>query len=526
VSLLDELPRGRWDIPFFAKTFLGIEVHPGQERFFEAIIARNATGWRGAYLTLCVSAGNRAGKTMAMAIAILHSCVYKINKRPPDWTNESDVRRWMREPYEWYHFGIEQEVADLVHAELVKIFESRHEAQQGEMCPLTDQLGPEIVQWEKKYKGDYPWIVLNEVLGGAQIHFRSTTQKALGSLGKAMNGVSMDECGFETNLPFLINEVFQFRRLSTGGQLFLISTPSEGFTDFADEHAKGDPDNPLRKPGHMSLYMSTEENVGYGIDKDMFDAVVASMPPELVPQNIHGRFIQGAKSFFNSAAVDAAFIEDLPERSPSQKERNYIVGMDPALTYDNTFGIAVDHTDRRNVRGVAIDRLRGKQTTEAVLAVAHDLHAEFNPPGMGGNCIVAVDVTGFGGKIFRDQLSGIPGLRGVEFGGSPRTKLKLLLDLKTMIERGHIKFPRHGLWLELRRQLLAYRLSDRKLSTDAVMALAIAVKLVIRTPAGASSSSLPFSFFAPEEPAPKGKQEEFWRNLRRRGTVQKIGTTI
>lgn len=519
-SLLDDLPKGRWDIPFFAERFLGITTNPGQNRFFDEIVKRDLTGWRAGYLTLCATSGNQAGKTLGMAIAILHSCIYKMNKQAPDYQSEGSIRAWMREPYDWYHFGIQQEVADLVFFQMAQLFESRHPAQKGTDCPLTTDLGPEIVDYSKKERGEYQWVRFNPVIGGAEIHFRSTTEKAIGTLGKSMHGVSMDECGFENNLPFIINEVFHLRRIATGGQLFLISTPSEGFTAFSDEWEKGNPKNPLRTPGHMSVRLSTRENVGYGIDSDTFAALVASMPPELIPQNIDGEFIQGSKSFFNSAAIDAAFDPNLPPKTIAITDNRYIHGIDPALTYDNTFSIVLDVTDRNNVIGVDIKRLTGKQQTISVVGLAHDQHASYSVNG--ATCTTGVDVTGYGGKIMREMLSGIPGLRSVEFGGSPKNKHKLLMDTKALIEKGQIKFPREGLWLELRRQLLAYRLADRKLSQDAVMALAIAVKLVVRTPAGGTTSSLPFSYFEPEAPTPRTKEEAFWANLRRRGTVQKI----
>jgi len=523
VSILDDLARGRYDIEFFALRFLGVQLHPDQLRFSNAVIARGANGWRPANLTICCSSGNRAGKTLIMAIVIFHSCVYKTNMRPPDFNDENSVRAWMRAPYDWFHFGIQQEVAELVYQELVRLFESRHEAQKGTLCPLVEELGEDVVKWDGKERGEYVWIRLSEILGGAQIHFRSTTERALGQLGKAMHGISMDECGFERSLPFLINEVFHMRRLSTGGQLFLISTPSEGFNEFSDEWRKGDPSNPLRLSSHFSMYMSTRSNIGFGIDVDMFDTLVAAMPPEMIPQNIDGQFLQGSKSHFNSSAVDLAFDPDLEERIFAQNNHRYIDGIDPALTNDNTFSIVIDVTDRLNMQGVSIKRLQGKQTTLAVVGLAHDDHAAYHEPTGRYTCTTGVDVTGFGGKVMRDQLSGIPGLRGVEFGGQAKTKLKLMMDLKATIEKGQLKFPRHGLWLELRRQLLAYRLADRKIEQDAVMALAIAVKLALRVPEGAASVSMPFSYFLPEEKEPTTDEGRFWRNLRRRGTVQRIG---
>ena len=522
MSLLDDLPKGRWDVPFFAERFFGVKTHAGQNELFEKIVMRDMTGWRAAYLTICATSGNQAGKTLGLSLAIMHSAIYKMNLAPPDWYDEGNVRSWMRAPYDWWHFGIQQEVAELAYNQMTQLFESRHPAQQGRDCPLTTELGPEIVDYSKKERGEYQWVRFSPMIGGSEIHFRSTTEKGIGTLGKSMQGVSMDECGFENNLPFIVNEVFHLRRIATGGQMLLISTPSEGYTAFSDEWEKGNPKNPLRVPGHMSVRMSTRQNVGYGIDIETFNSLVASMPPELIPQNIDGEFIQGSKSFFNAGAVDAAFRADLPAKSLPQNDHRYINGLDPALNYDNTFIVTLDVTDRNNVVGVDIKRLQGKQQTITVVGLAHDQHAAY--VANGATCTTGVDVTGYGGKMMREMLSGIPGLRGVEFGGSPKNKHRLLMDVKAMIEKGQIKFPRSGLWLELRRQLLAYRLQDRKLSQDAVMALAIAVRLVVRTPEGKVTSSLPFSYFEPEAPPSAKKSEgEYWERLRRRGTWQKIG---
>lgn len=524
MSLLDALPRARWDVEYFAREFLGIDLHPGQQRLADAYLLRMPDGWRPAYLNIADSAGNRAGKTLGLATVIFHSCLFKMNQQPPDYLSESSIRTWMRQPYDWFHFGIQQEVAELVFVEIVRILDGRHDAQKGRGCPMTDELGP-IAKYDKKYRGEYPWIVIDPMLGGSEVHFRTTTERAVGSLGKTMHGVSMDEAGFEANLEFIINEVLQARRVSTGGQLFMISTPSEGFTAFADEWQKGDPDNPSRLPRHLSIYMSARENVGFGLKQDMFEAWVASMPPELVPQNVDGQFIQGAKSFFNAKAVDSCFVMSLPDYTPGVVGGQYVIGIDPAITHDNTFGIALDVKDRPNFVGMAISRLRGRQTTTSVLKLAHDLHAAFAQGG--ANAQTGVDVTGFGGKQFKDQLTGLPGLRGVEFGGSAMTKLRLLMDLKSVIEGGRIRLPRTGVWLELRRQLLAYRLPDRKIETDAVMALAIAVKLALRLPVGASSASIPFRYFDPDPPpsAARGESKD-WKDLRRRGTFQRLGDLV
>jgi len=492
-TLLEEFQQARWDIARFAR-LLGIDAHDGQRRFWDAMLARDPSGWRAAYLTLALSAGNRAGKTLAIAIAILHSCFYKTALRPLDpRATDREAEVWAKAPYDWFHFGIQQEVGELVYFEMVNIFSGRHPAQKGKGCPLADLLGEQLATWDVKERGEYRLVTLHPLFGGAAIHFRTTNERALGSLGKDMHGISFDECGFEQNLTFIINEVLHLRRLGTGGQLLLTSTPSEGFTEFSDEWKHGDPGNPLRLPDRISLRMSTRENIGYGIDQTMFDRLVRGMPPDLVPQNIDGYFIEGRRAFFNSRAVDIAFRRDLPLITEPVSGHRYVMGIDPAATHDETWALVLDVTVSGRTTAVLAERRQGKQSVLGVVKMLKETHDAYNENG--ARCSSAIDSTGFGGSVFRDLLSGIHPLRSVEFGGTNRKKLKMLANLKGLIEQGRMQFPREGPWLELRRQLLAYRIDDKKLKTDAVMALCVAITEVVRSPMDGGTDHAPFDIF-------------------------------
>jgi hypothetical protein len=488
-----DLATGRWDIDFFARRFLGIDPHPGQSRFFNAVLMRDQTGWRPRYLDINLSAGNRAGKTLAEAIAHFHSTFYKLGQKPPSMRDEQSLRRWMLLDYEWYHFAIAQETSELAFIEITRILQGTHEAQK-HGCPLTQELGPLVARWDKKYRGEYLWLQIHPAFGGGSIHYRTTGEKAIGSLGKDMHGVSYDEGAFDPNFDFVMNEVLHMRRLSTGGQLWAVGTSTEGLTAFADHWFKGDPDAPDRKPDSMSLRMSTRENIGYGIDRLMFDRLVASMPPELVPQNIDGLFLEGRKSFFSQAAVDAMFVDTLDEHVAAKRGHVYVQGADPALTFDSTWSIVLDVAKTGVATGVSAQHQTGRTTGPVIAALVTDQHRAYD--GRDYACTTGIDSTGFGGAMFRDLLP-IP-VRSVEFGGTRGKKLKLLNDLKKAIETGSLRFPRSGPWLVLRRQLLGYRLDDRKLSTDAVMALAVAVKMANLNPVG-SQPSAPFDYFGSEQ---------------------------
>lgn len=503
-----DLARGRWDVEFFARRFLGVELHPGQRRFVEAYIQRARDGIRPRYWWVIVSAGNRAGKTLACAVIILHSCLYKIGLPPPDFSPDG-LERWRKEPYYWFHFGIQQEIADLVYNDIVNLLSGIHPAQRGNGCPLADDLGgpTNVAAWDRKYQGDYRWIVFAPYLSGAEVHFRTTGERAIGSLGRNMHGISFDEVGFERNLDFIVNEVLHMRRLGTGGQLILISTPTEGFVEFADLWATGDPANPERKPGRVALRMSTRENVGYGLDPEVFNDMVADMPPELVPQNIDGQFIQAREAFFSASSVRGAFFDWLPERTPPLPAHTYVLGIDPALVFDSTWGVVLDlvvlpgdaDIGLISACGVDIRRLRGKQTARSVIKLIRELYDAYDNPARGATCTIAIDTTGMGKVLYSLLRDEVPEAQivNVEFGGAGKGKQKLLDDLRTMLDEGRLALPAEGLWWELRRQLLRYRLLDAKLRTDAVMALACAVQ-GIRRAGGGGSRSIPFEYHLAE----------------------------
>jgi hypothetical protein len=494
-----DLARGRWDIEFWADRFLGITGHPGQVRFWHTALGRTSNGWMAAWLTFCLSAGNRAGKTLGLAVYILHATFYKIGTQPPDWTNERSVWTYVKSDYQWFHFGIQQEIADLVFHDIVRIRGGIHESQKTRGCPLVEALGTDVMDVSRKYRGDYPWVTWHEVVGGGEIHFRSTSERALGSLGKDMHGISFDECAFDPQLQFIVDEVLHNRRLGTGGQLILVSTATEGMTAFADLWTLGDPDSPDRWPSRMSLRMSTRENVGFGLNAEMFARLIAQMPEYLIPQNIDGFFIESKKAYFGSRAVDLCFVDDpdLPEETPHAKGHRYTHGVDPALTYDSSWSIVLDMTDRQHLRGVRVRRKTGRQTTLSVSAMVQEGHRAYHTNESW--CSTALDATGFGGKMMKDAIGDLHPLRAVEFGGTKSKKLKLLYDLKAEIESGRLMLPRVGLWLTLRRQLFGYRLEDRKLETDAVMALALAIREAIRQPSQPADGR--FDFFGSGVPS-------------------------
>ena len=413
-----------------------------------------------------------------MAVAVFHSAFYKLGVQPPDGT-DNDAMRWQSTPYEWYHVGIQQETAELVHREISMILEGGHPAQRGRGCPLITEVG-KVVDHTKKYRGEYLWLQFHPLVGGANVHFRTTQDKAKALLGKDMNGISFDEAAFEPHLLQIYQEVLNLRRLSTGGQLHFIGTPTEGINDYADLWEMGNPDRPDRDPQVYSVRLSTRDNVGYGLTPDTFDAIIRQQSEYLIPQNVDGYFIESRDAYFSSESIDSCF-EDIPEEEAPGVRRRYVQGCDPGISSDATWTIILDHTDATRIVGVRARTRSGKQTIQAVVNMVRENHLLYNQDS---SCTTIVDETGFGGKLFKQEFSVIKPLRGFDFGGTKAKKLEVLSDLRAVMDKKMIRFPRTGVWMRLRRQLLSYKLDDKKIEQDAVMALAIAVRHAIRNQGG------------------------------------------
>jgi hypothetical protein len=470
----------------FARHRLGIDLHVGQLAFGGLVLARSDRQPHSAkFLTLLLAAGNRAAKTTALAVLIIFCCLEKTNRHRP--VTDVEVIGWMKAEYHWYHFGISQETADLVYGDIVRLLSGTHEGQLGRGCPLT--LAGPVAEWVAKEYGEYRWVRFATDWGGAQVHFRTTGEKALASLGKDMHGISFDEAGIERNLPFLIKEVFNLRRLGTGGQLLMVSTPSEELgSDFADNWELGNPENPKRLPTWRSMRMSTRDNIGYGLRQFEFDRLIADMDARTIRQNIEGEFLQSKAAYFNGANVDAAFILGIPERTPARNRGIYLQGVDPAKSADSAWSIVLQLVPNTSdptkpfLVGVRAEQKRGQKSTETLIALAVDAHNAYDVGRLGAKCYTASDVVGFGGKIFLELVrEHIPDLTSVEFGGTILKKRMMLGDLRTIIDEGRLLLPSEGIWLEVRRQLLNYKLEDRKIEQDSVMALTCVVYLLRRT---------------------------------------------
>lgn len=514
----DTWQRSKWDVEFFAKAYLGIRLHPGQVEFADAYLQRTTSGWRAQYLNITVSAGNRAGKTLTLAIIILHSCIFRMGLQPPeDLDDPVAVNHWGEMPYHWWHFAVEQGPAEQVFSEIATILGGTHAAQK-RGCPWTNAMGEgnrnvgvsrianlsnlqDQYEWATgpKERSEYAWIKFAREFGGAEVHFRSTKAKALSAIGQNMHGLSFDEAGLEPNLTYLLEDVMHARRLTTGGQFIVISTPSVATsTEFMDLWYTGDPEDPFRDPRRLSLRMSSTLNIGYGMDRETYEALVAGQSEGWINQNIHGMFEQAHDAWFSKPMIDAGFKDGLPESEEPVMGMVYLHALDPGLK-DKCWSLVFRVTSTGTLRGVSIDRQVGKQTTRGIVALGARYHLRY---AMSGKTYIdtGVDTTALGGHMFRDLiLEQIDAVKSIEFGGNGKVKREMLSDLRSLFDEGRIEMPKGGYWDEAHKQCANYKLLDRKIEQDIVMALAIIAKLFRAAPRSTTEPAQTFEY-GPDDP--------------------------
>jgi hypothetical protein len=106
-----------------------------------------------------------------------------------------------------------------------------------------------------------------------------------------------------------------------------------------------------------------------------------------------------------------------------------------------------------------------------------------------GSAITVFDKTGMGGKIISEQLMDLRPQKGLELAGQNNIKLQMLANLRAALSTKKLILPQA--WTGVRREILNYRLDDKTIQNDRVMALAMATWIAAK---GYGGSAAPIDF--------------------------------
>lgn len=481
LELFEKLARGRTDIEYFFREILGIEPNRAQRRWFR-LVRPDENGWEWRLKLVAHVAANQIGKTLGLGGLILWACIYKIG------VDTSNAKDWLERPYVWFHLAPSQQQAYLTLNDIRLIIAGSHPAQRGP-CRLPAGFVIET-KIEQYYDGLLFW-------NGAVCQFRTTEDQAKALQGRRAAGISYDEAAFEDHLKHVINTVLMMRLISTGGPLWLVSTPN-GINDYYEVcqaiiEGGLEVDERLweSEAEQCGLVWSTiTDNEGFGLSSEEIARMEANLDESTKEQQLRGAFLEPSEAFFVPAVeVIKAWTKKLEHEELPIPGHKYVIFWDPSVASDPTAVVVLDVT-KEPWRGVFFKHYLRPPNVQTLIHDIYALHALYGGAkdrvGRRSSVVTGFDSTSMGGAMLKQQLATLHPARAINLAG-PRAKLDLLTDARAALLKRRVVVP--ATWVRLQREVLNYRLKDEKLTQDTVIALAGAVHLAARGFSGASRAS-------------------------------------
>lgn len=284
------------------------------------------------------------------------------------------------------------------------------------------------------------------------IMVRTAAREGVYLRGHRFDRVIVDEADYLSER--LINEAVRMTLADVGGQLVLISTPRARRGLVYRELQRG-------LAGDPTVYAqqgATWENPN--VDHDYIRSLRDRMTASAWQREVEGVYADDDAAVFGWAHIQAAYEEarwQLPEAP--QEGRRYVQGVDLAKSEDWTVHTVLDATSKP-YRLVHFERYQ-RQPWPVVAQRIRELHRRYQCHQ------TLIDATGVGDAVL-DEVRDVA--QGFVF--TQRSKLDLLTGLQVALEKRELRFP---FVRELVDELQGYAWDDARLSTDCVMALALAV---------------------------------------------------
>lgn len=286
---------------------------------------------------------------------------------------------------------------------------------------------------------------------GSEITVRTAAREGIYLRGHKFHRVIVDEADYLSEK--LINEVVRMTLADVGGQLVLISTPRAKRGLVYRELQRG-------LAGDSRVYAqtgSTFENPN--VDHAYIESLRERMTASAWQREVEGVYTDDDAAVFAWPHIQAAY-EGAAWTLPVQPDpkRRYVAGWDLAKAEDWTVGYVLDAT-QKPYQLVYAERFQ-RLPWPAVGARIREVHQRY------GCHQTLIDATGVGAAVL-DEVRDVA--QGYVFTG--RSKVDLLTNLQVALEKRELQFPFDR---QLVDELQSYAWDDKALTTDCVMALALA----------------------------------------------------
>ena len=205
MDAVEAIMRGRGDVEFFARHYMGMQLHGGQLEWLHEAQAR---------INLLLT-GNRWGKTTTMMVAHTHAQFYKLGAEPRyvDADGTVDVSRMARERYYTVHSAGLYDTAKEVWREFASLVKASPDLAVWLETPLP-RSEPHEVNW----------------MHGGRWLFRTLGDNGEGIDGRSFYLVTIDEAGYEKNIQEIIDNVARMRCADVRGRIHAVGTAKPGLS--------------------------------------------------------------------------------------------------------------------------------------------------------------------------------------------------------------------------------------------------------------------------------------------------------
>jgi hypothetical protein len=441
-----------------------------------------------------LKAGSRSGKTFVTALMHLWFLFYR--KRPTSSVFYGDYSK----RFQALNCAPSLKQAKLVKDEILNLVND---------SPFLTSIG--FIQ--RIDNGQQPYL---ETCFNSIIWFQATVQKGRFILGMYLDIATLDESASEYALEHLRMKILNVRGTEVSGRKYYISTPQgEGdsagqgaayfrkmWTEFKERKVKGDKSVVLAEFSQFDNPVNPEETIR---------ANMINMTQAQIREEVYGKFADYGATFFSGTYLDQAIergetlecffpkddpitggcVEELegydnPYLTRAKPHSRFYTGLDVAgdTNGDSTVMLTLEYIiSTRELRVVAFERVSRAGLFESNGAIERVKRRLTQFPGP-----LYYDATALAGQYLKQNLEkGLePELfdltRPISFNKKPTTKSKynhkqlMLSNLLGIVEKGQLVIPydEADRLKHLKTELRFYKLDDHGISTDCVMALALA----------------------------------------------------
>ena len=452
MARLAEAKDDQTGIQTFNELVFGSPLHAGQ--LAVALGSRKETN--------LISPGNSWGKTEFIAreavrycwLKLVHGCAY------------TSPREWLEQSYRALICSYQFDIAKESFNRLLERYDAG-----GVLSSLVSRV----------IRSDPPKV---EFANGAVLDFGSLDQGGRHVEATRRQVIFVDEVGHIPDFRDIYRGILYPRTIGVNGVIYLLGTPKPGTDPWLFEIAL-DAENPdsyysfYEASSFANTYWPAEERERVMRNPELYksDGTLTEMGRQVV----EGKFILAGGLFFNRAHTLRMFRGNhaFGLATPGGVTAWDLGGSKKGG--DATVGVTLD-TSQLPWRVTRLEHVpAGSADWEEKYDLIEQCYLEDKPQ------VVGVDVTGPTGDSIAEELEkrGIP-IEPLHFGGQGSKKYNMLRNLQSSmeVEGGRIRFPdiqAHPELEDRKKEFDFYKLEDKGLTTDTVMATAMAVQLATDT---------------------------------------------